>query len=261
MRLSVTYTGAASDEKLEANRRHAKSLGLKGPEKMDRPPLAVVGGGPSVHERLDELRAWPGDIWVSCGAFPWARENGLEGVFFSADPQPLVADLARGATRAVVSSCSDPSVFAALEGADVTVFDLYETEEESNHGVSTATAAPVLSAVMGYPSVSFFGCDSSYEGQTHIYGGAAPESAITVACGGVLYDTTLQLLAQAECLAEVMRAAPGRFICRSGGLLAAMIETPDYDVVAVTRALYMALRADGAPLHEICPPKLWSPAA
>lgn len=254
MRLHMAFCGPVSDETLESNRRYAHGLGLKGPEKMERPPLAVVGGGPSVKEYLEELRAWPGDVWIACGAFPWCRQNGIDGAFFSADPQPSVAGLCDGAARAILSSCSDRSVFDALMGADVTVFDLYD----GRHGVSTVTAAPVLALGMGHPSVAFFGCESSYVGQTHAYSHQPTGSEITVECGGELYDTTLQLLAQALCLSEVMRAAPDKLICHSGGLLAALVADPEYDVVAGTRGLYMALTVNGRPLHEIHPPRIWT---
>lgn len=261
MRLDVTFGWPVPESNLEPSRQYANALGLKRPQKMERSPLAVVGGGPSVKKHLDELRSWPGEVWIACGSFPWCRETGIDGVFFSADPQPLVADLAKGVRKALVWEASDPALFDALDGAEVEVFDLFDTPEDgANHGVSTVTAAPVLAAAMGHRPVSFFGCDSSFIGASHAYTDNPGPAEITVECGGDRYDTTLQLLAQAVFLAGVVRAAPHWYICRSGGLIAALTQNPEYDVVAASRALYMALTVDGKPYHEKYPPIPYSGA-
>lgn len=261
MKLDMSFDGPLAPGQGERNRAYANALGLGRPRKMmDRPPLAVVGGGPSVAGHLDELKAWPGDVWIACGAFPWAVSAGLEGTFFNADVQALAAEYCAGAKRALVSTHNDPAVFAALKGAHVEVFDLYTSAEESNHGATTVTAAPILAMEIGHPNVSFFGCDSSYVGQTHAYADIPYADWLKVRVGLEEYDSSAPLLAQAICLAEAMRAAPDKFICRSGGLLAALMADPEYDVIACTRGFYMGLTVDGRPLHESQPPELWRTA-
>jgi hypothetical protein len=258
MKLDMSFEGPISHEQGDRNRAHVSTLGLVKPQHRKRPPLAVVGGGPSVLSHLDELKSWDGDIWIVCGAFPWAMSVGLEGTFFNADVQALAANYCAGAKRALVSTHNDPAVFAALEGVPVEVFDLYSSSKGSNNGTTTATAAPCIALEMGHQSVSFFGCDSSYEGRTHAYDDIPPSSWLRVRCGGQEFDTSLPLLGQALCLAEVIREEPQHMICRSGGLLAALVGNFDYELVATTRAIYMALTVDGRPLHEIHPPRSWA---
>lgn len=256
MKLDMTFPGPVAPEEADRNRLHVSTLGLAKPQKQKRPPLAVVGGGPSLASHVDELRAWQGDIWIACGAFPWCLEQGIEGTFFNVDPQPAAAEYARGAKRALVSADNDPAVFETLSSAEVEVFDLPEGTV-----ATTVTAAPILALSIGHPSVSFFGCDSSYVGQTHAYADIPYPSWLAVRCGGETYETSLPLLAQAEVLSEGMRLAPDHLICRSGGLLAALVADPEYDVVACTRGFYMGLTVDGQPLHEKCPPIPWKESA
>ena len=248
MKLELTFHGPVEEDNLDRNREHAKSLGLPGlKKKRRRLPLAVVGGGPSVLRNVGKLRRWKGDIWASCSAWPWCRDNGIDATLFNRDPQPLAAGFARGARKAVVANCNDPAVFEALSDAEVAVFDTRETI----NGHTTVTAAPMLALDAGWKKIAFFGCDSSYQDQTHVYMNHDYGDVLIVKCGGELYRTSQALLGQAICLSEFIRAVPNIARCASGGLLAAMVKNPDYDVVGMSYATLQGMKSGGRPILEM----------
>ena len=228
----------AAPEKTAASIAYAKSLGL--PEIADaaRPPLAVVAGGPSVARRIEDLWNWAGDIWVCGTAYPWARSKGLDATFFCVDQANDVAPFAEGAKHAILATCSDPSTFDALRGAKVEIFDLYNGSGGVTHGTSTASSTFELSLRMGYRSVTYFGCESSYEGASHAYHHDTPQFEIRVVCGGELFDTNASLLMQVEHMAEIIRTFPMFFRERSGGLLRAMIANPEFDITHGSQDLH-----------------------
>jgi len=248
MKLELTFHGPVEETDLDRNREYVGSLGLSAPKrKRKRPPLAVVGGGPSLAENVETLRRWKGDVWISCSAFPWCRERGIKGTFFNLDPQPSAARFTEGVEKALLASCNDPSVFDALKGADVEVFDTRETIQSH----TTVTAAPMLGLEIGHKRIAFFGCDSSYEEKTHVYQHYSYPDVLKVKCDGRLYTTSQALLGQAQCLAEFIRAVPKIARCRSGGLLAAMCRDPDYDVVGMDRKTAENMKVNGVPLPRM----------
>ena len=224
-----------SAEVLHANVAHAKTLGLPYVRESERPPLAVVGGGHSLLEHVETLRQWKGDIWACGSPYPWLKERGIDSTFFCIDPLEETIDLARGAKHAILSTTNHPGVFEVVESVEV--FDLLR----GTHGPTTATAAPWWSLHMGYRDVTFFGCDSSFQEQTHVYKHEDWECHMIVRCDGYEYRTKPQLLMQAEYLATMIRLAPRVFKERSGGLLRAMVADLNYDVLAGNAAMQALL--------------------
>jgi hypothetical protein len=232
-------------EKTASNIAYCKSLGLPGIRESERPVLAVVGGGPSVARHLDELKNWPGDVWVSGGAYPWAVRNGIRATFFTIDQSPEMAVDGLGAEHAVVATCCDPSVFEMLANASVEVFDIHHEGEDANHGATSVTAVPKIALLMGYREVHFFGCDSSFEGSSHAYKHQPAAYQMVVQCNGGSYETAADMLMQAEFMSLVLRSCPGVFVNRSEGLLKAMVEAPgelDYEITHGDQALCERVR-------------------
>lgn len=220
-------------EKTASNIVHSRSRKLPYISDADRPALAAVGGGPSVIDHLRELQEWPGDIWVSGSAYPWSRENGIDGTFFSIDQSPQMGKACANAGRAVVATCCDPSVFEALKNAEVEVFDIQHEGSDANHGATSITAVPKIALLMGYSEVHFFGCDSSFTEVSHAYYDEAQQYQMIVACDGKEYETSAAMLMQAEFMSIVIRACPKVFKNRSDGLLRAMTEAAgelDYEI-------------------------------
>jgi hypothetical protein len=241
VKIAFTTVRAVSDEVVARNEAYAGSLGFPRLGKAGRPRVAVIGGGPSVGTKIDELRAWDGDIWAINGAHQWLRSHGIDSTFFSIDALPAVAKSCEGARRAVLATCCDPSVFNSLSDAEVSAVKIGPDFE---CGATSATTAPTIACEMGCREMSFFGCESNYGLNTHVYCGAAQHgSMILVRCNGEEFLTAPPYFLQAEMLAAIIRAAPAVFKDKSGGLLSAMVADPDYDITAASQSVHDALRA------------------
>ena len=234
MRIEFTSIGCVSATVLARNEDYARRLGFPKWSPAASQRLAVVGGGPSITDRVEELAAWDGDIWAINGAVGWCMRQGIDAVLFTIDPLPATAKHATGVERAFVSVTCHPSLFDALQGADIEAFKPTLT------GATTATAAPIAAADKGYRSVTFFGCESSFGDATHVYGNRDVKNLMRVRCNGQEFLTTPDMMMQAEFLGELIREAP-MFAERSGGLLSACVADPEIDVIAATPLIHEAV--------------------
>lgn len=237
MKIVLTSLAPASVEAIRRNEAHAKSLGFPRLGVAGTLRLAVVGGGPSIAGKFDELRAFDGDIWAINGAWPWCRDRGIEARFFSLDPSEEVLSFCAGANSAMLGMNCHPSVFNALK--DIEAVDL--NSEDFPTGPTTAASAPAIALHRGYREIHFFGCESSFAGASHAYGDFNRENLMRVACNGQEFLTTIDMLMQAEHLGAMIRGCGGVLVDRSGGLLAAYIASPDIDVLAATKSLHEAV--------------------
>lgn len=245
----MTFTGEppVAHEAILRNIASARALGLPEPVEVsshDR-SLAVVGGGPSIKEHLDEIRAHD-EIWAINGACSYLRSQGIESVFFALDPHPIVAKWAVGAKQALLVDRCDPSAFEVLKDAEVRVYSLANDGGKFLSGSSTATAAFNLAATLGYRDVTFYGCESCYVASSHAYQDEARVDQMLVECGGYKYLTAPDYYIQAQELAQLIKAAPKHFRERSGGLLRAMILNDEHDVIAVSQSLHDAIDGSGS---------------
>jgi hypothetical protein len=208
-------------EGLARNRESAAGRGLPrlAVARQKSLPLAVVGGGESAETCLDELKAWPGPIMAINGAYDWLQDmDRVPEYGCLIDPQPMVTEfLTRPAraTRWLVASMCDPSVFNALTGYDVTVWEAaqHDADEGIPGGPTCMTRAPVVATWMGFRRVRLFGADSCYSsGRSHVYGGDLPSDLFPVRVGGREFVTSWGLLSQAEHLAALHSALVGQRI-------------------------------------------------
>lgn len=248
----ISFTGkmCVEHDVLLRNIAYAKSLGLP---YVKKPPakeikfhgrrLAVVGGGPSVKEHLDELRSWEGEIWGVNGACTWLREAGIESTLFSLDPLPILAKRCVGARKALLCTRCAPELFDALKGAEVTLFDVAQ-DEEGGFLASCATVlcVPDLATDLGFRDVVYFGCEGSFRDATHLYMNDPQEKRFVVECGGREYLTLPELYVCTVELSALLRAFPAHFTERSGGLLGAMVRNQEHDIVKVSRSLLADLK-------------------
>lgn len=228
---------------IDRNINHAKTLGLP-PVGKRRGTLYVVAGGPSINERVEVLQSVDGEIWAVNGAFQWCRKHGIDAVFFSVDSNPSLVDLVTGAKRAILATMVDPAVFEALGGAKVEVFDT-GLIAGVHTGPTSVTSIPALAIDAGFSRVVFFGCEGSYRGgATHAYAdcGDNPYRSV-VECGGQRFATEAEYQMQCKYLSDIIRAAPHVFAERSGGLLRAMIDHGEPDVVWASPELMKILEA------------------
>jgi len=107
------------------------------------------------------------------------------------------------------------------------------------HGPTSACAAPYIAVTRGHRHLTFYGCSSTFtpDGRSHAYKVERRE-LLDVACNGGHYITNPTMLSQAEFLADLIRAAPGVFADRSGGLLSALVADPDYDIIAASQDIH-----------------------
>jgi hypothetical protein len=197
--------------------------------------LAIVGGGPSVAERLDELRAWDGDVWGINYTAKWLNERGVRATLFTVDPGEFAAD---GVPNAILSQVCAPSVFEQLRGRVRAFVPIEVREDGLSGGVTSATRAPSVSFYLGYLDVSFFGCEGSFAEASHVDRDATPSDQVIVRAGGNDYRTCLEFMVQSEQLATLIKTFPDVYHDRSGGLLAAMIDNLDtWEIVAVSASM------------------------
>jgi hypothetical protein len=218
---------------------HALGLQRFGADGTIKPRLAVVGGSPSVAGFVDELKAWPGEIWAINGALGWCLERGIEATFYTLDASAVLADMARRADKAILADHCHPAVVHAVSG-QIRLVKL----EGTPLGCTSAASAPMLAAQGGYDGITLFGCASSFEGDAeHAYAWASvTPSRVLVQCGGRQYLTTPQLIMQAEYLADIARQVPGYLQVMGDGFLPALIEHGEFEIVKVSRDLFQASR-------------------
>jgi hypothetical protein len=197
-------------------------------------PVAVCGGGPSLDAHLDELRAWPGDIWAVNWTADYLLDRGIDCTMLTVDP--LITETT--AAKRLIATCCDPRLFTG----DVRCFAISEYEEDGVPGGSTtAGRAPTLALRLGYPGAVFFGCDSSFEDRDHVDRNEQLPDALLIEANGRVFKTYPELSMQAEALSALLREFPQFLQSKSGGLLDAMTKDPNWSVVAVSTALKQTL--------------------
>lgn len=240
MKIAFNPVNSFPKEHLDRNKAHTRDLALPLVGECGdahKPPLAIVGGGPSIALFEDELREWDGEVFAINGAFRWCRERGIDCGFYSIDPSPVIAEDAKGADRAILADICVPEVFEAVTGP-IEVFPIGELPS----GSTTASTAPMIAARRGNASITLFGCESSFTGRVHAYGWTEENTGrVLVEVAGAEYLTTPQLIMQSEYLLEIARALPGYVAVRGEGFLPALIEHGDYSVLKVSRDIAESL--------------------
>jgi hypothetical protein len=247
--MNIAFHGVipVSHEDLMKQVDHAKSLGypeVRWQEAHDR-RLAVVGGGPSIVDQLDEIRGFT-DIWAINGACGFLASHGIESTLVTLDPCDFLAPRVAGAKRALLATRCHPDVFKVLQGADITVFDaVNDTENGVWASCSSVTAVFHLGAMLGYRKTVFYGCEGSFSERSHAYMDEAElqEFRFIVECGGEHYLTAPDLYMLTKQMAFFFRRSINdSFTERCGGLLRALIANEQHDIVQVSPALQASLR-------------------
>jgi hypothetical protein len=218
-------------EFLSRNKALNEGRGLSFPGEPASGPLAVIGGGPQIDKFVDELAAWPGEIWAINGAFGWCLDHGIKATFYSLDALPDLVSLSTRASSAILSDDCSPAVREAVQGP------VYLVEMEAiPKGCTSACTAPMLAALKGYEGITLYGCESSFINAEHAYSWSfLTTSRVLVECGGREFLTTPPLIMQAEYLAEIATSIPGYLTVKGDGFLPALIKHGDYSVLKISR--------------------------
>lgn len=220
-------------EQLESNTSYSESLGLPSVEQFEAVgPLAIVGGGPSISTYKYTLQSWPGTVWAVNRTWKWCKDNDIDAVFFSFDPNPSVADMVEGATKAILGDRASPEVYDRLKGKRV-------WRGEGRLGGTTSVGAAIVSGFKcGFENVTMFGCEASYQpNQSHAYAHFEPVDELVIWVDGMHFITNPQMLMAAIELSNMIKSNPEFMREKSGGLLRAMIESPTpYQIVGCTQS-------------------------
>lgn len=232
-------TPTVSDAERKANAVVISALGL--PKHKGAGRLAVVGGGPSIKNHVDELRNWDGAVWAINGTINWCIDHGIDAWFYTADslpPSRWLYDLHRAKKAVLVPDCA---LEMALHFQDIGAHVELTAPIES--GPTSANAADFVSIEAGYSHITYFGCEGSFEPKsTHAFHSSEIEDWMIVDVGGELYRTKAEFISQAIMLCNTINAFPTVYAEKSGGLLNAMLRHgPDYDVKTVSHSLYAKL--------------------
>lgn len=185
--------------------------------------VAIVGGGPSVRDMLDEIR-WRKsigqDVWVLNNAAVALEDIEIDAQVIC-DARPQNAAFVTDAKEYLIASQCDPAVFDALEGRNVTLWhcnvagmaDLLDDEKARvtyliGGGTTVGMNALQLAISRGYRMIHLYGFDSSYrDGEHHAYRQAIndSESRSEVMYGGKTYVCAPWMVGQAQ---EFMSLAP-----------------------------------------------------
>ena len=170
-----------------ANVAKTRKRGLTGAHRLSEwrggRPIAIVGGGPSLAETLDELQTIR-DVMVAGSAHDYLVSQGITPRWcVVTDPSPVAArylTTPRKRTKYLIASCCDDAVFKALEGYDVYVWHCYAPDHPHvweptdiliGGGCTVGTRALFMALNFGFHDIHLFGFDSCIreEGAHHAY--------------------------------------------------------------------------------------------
>lgn len=232
---SISQDNSEILDNIEKNAEKYPVIELTAPHKR---PLAIVGGGPSVADKLDILRKWPGDIWSINRTPQYLAQYGIKSTLISVDASTNWDEWSAPeyVEDAIMSSWCPPSIMDAYK--NVRIFHMEPFVKGGIHGGSTtAVSMPIPAAVLGYSDVTFFGCESSFLDKDHAYVHESKPDQLIVRANGQDYRTTPPFFVQSQELSKIIRGVPFIYKEDSGGLLRAMIQDEDWSIVAVSESL------------------------
>lgn len=195
---------------LETTRKQSALSGERGiPHIRSQPPhdeiVCLIGGGPSLAESLEEIRARQSDgqkIWALNGTLDWLTERGIlpdAMVLLDARADNVkFVQKAPAPTHYYLACQVHPAVYDALEGREVSRFEL---QKLGNCGTTVGTHAMAVAFVEGFRTFHLFGFDSSYRnGEGHAYKQSLNEreNIATVVCGDREYRAAPWMARQAK---------------------------------------------------------------
>ena len=143
---------------------------------IQKEPIAIVGGGPSLNKTLPQLRKHKGPIMACGSAHNTLRKRGIVPQFaVNLDPDKRMAEFFTEPsydTIYLIASTSDPGLFDHFEHWGVKVLSFHATSEAERSefrgedgiagGTTVATRAWMVAWLMGYRKFVFFGVDSCF---------------------------------------------------------------------------------------------------
>ena len=147
------------------------------PDYREGKEIAIVGGGPSLKDNLDKLRAFKGPI-IACGSVhDFLVENNINFNYcVVCDPDPLVTQYMKhrqSEVKYLIASQCHPETFSHLMAFKNYIWHCHGTQlgEEFwpegtpifGGGCTVGTRALIIAMSFGYCHISLFGFDSSLD--------------------------------------------------------------------------------------------------
>lgn len=166
-------------------------------------PIALVGGGPSIKDHIEELKNFQGVI-VACGSpHDWMISNGIFPHYtILCDPDPITANYLtnpQGTCIYLVATQCDEVVFDKLKANAVYLWHCFNNDIEAfkeldpnfqaiGGGCTVGMRALSIVLLMGYSNVHLFGFDSCLgdDDSHHAYGFSTSVEEL-----GTLYEVKL----------------------------------------------------------------------
>jgi len=185
---------ALTFDEVERNIRSSEKRGLKEiweiSDWREGMPIAIVGGGPSLKQTVNELRRY--ENVMACGSsYDWLLCRGIFPRWcVLCDPDPIMANyvrlaknMGRDTTTFLVASQCDKAVFEELKDCKVALWHCGGSLEDNEAlwggkqtvviggGTTVATRAMVLAMSFGFSHLHLFGMDNcvAEDGRTHAY--------------------------------------------------------------------------------------------
>lgn len=212
-------------------------------------PIAIVGGGPSIHRYLDEIRKFK-FIMAAGSSHDFLVENGIIPTFAVAtDPKDETAEYYKKATPTtnyLLASQCPPRLFDMLEGKNVVIWHFHDQVDEIHYegeksicwGCMVGVNCIQLALYLGFQQHHYFGYDCSLDGlNTHAYDVGVEEitniwkgrTEATIGEGpdARKYWTTTSLICQATHFFGIYRSNDGNYLkgyVYGDGMLAGIIK-------------------------------------
>lgn len=204
-------------------------------------PVAIVGGGPSLNDTIDELRSFHGPVLVCGSAHDHLTRSGVKPHYCAIlDPDPIASNYLRedgGDCLYLVASHVAPHVFGALRGKRIAIFgaggtfptdDFYPLPVVMAGGRTVGTRAMGLALALGFTDMVLFGVDSCVrDDQTHAYLVGEPVGdLVPIYCNGRRFMCARYMIGQATDFQQFMGAFGHLFgiEVRGDGLLAEIMK-------------------------------------
>lgn len=217
--------------------------------KIREEPIAIVGGGPSLKNHLDEIRKYKW-IMAAGSSHDFLVENGIIPTFAAAtDPKDETADYylkPHKDTCYLLASQCPPKLFDQLKDYNVAMWHFHDQVDEEHYqgeqsicwGCMVGVNCIQLALYLGFQQQHYFGYDCSIDGsESHAYRVADEERAeilsrrteATIGEGPDTrkYWTTTALICQATHFFGVYSCPDGRFLkgkVYGDGMLAGIIK-------------------------------------
>lgn len=184
-------------------------------------PAVIVGGGPSIKNEVETIRALKGRVICMNDSLTFLLDHGIKpwGCVFWEIASTAVAkyfDNPPEGVNYLLASQSHGDAFEALRDRKVTVWHAWQGIGEEHvilpysgrtspivmGGCSAALRTINLARLMGHRNIHLFGVDSSADGATHAYKDDGLDKYQDVYCAGQWFKSIPYWMRQAQDFAE-----------------------------------------------------------